>query len=260
MLIHFHKYQGTGNDFIIIDNRNQSISLSQVQIEILCDRRFGIGADGLMLLENENGFDFRMTYYNSDGKISSMCGNGGRCISMFAYKNGLPKEKLEFIAIDGPHTAKILSENLVSLKMNDVPAIEAGDNFFYLNTGSPHYVKFVEDIEHYPVYQQGYAIRNSERFKNEGTNVNFIEKKGETLFVRTYERGVESETLSCGTGVTAAALVSNYSGLIPDNGNCQIQTPGGKLSVKFHNTAKGNWREIWLEGKAEFVFKGEIEI
>ncbi len=259
MILNCYKYQGTGNDFVLIDNRDNSISLSAEQIKWLCDRRFGIGADGLMLLELAPNVDFKMVYYNSDGNESSMCGNGGRCITAFAKQIGVIENDAKFIAIDGIHEAKI-NEDWVSLKMNDVRQIEVGKDYFYLNTGSPHYVKFVSDIDNIDVFNEGKNIRYNERFQTEGTNVNFIEKKENDLFVRTYERGVENETLSCGTGVTAAALVAAISGASTTKNNCTIKTLGGNLNVKFEKVLENTFYNIWLEGPAIFVFKTEIEI
>ena len=259
MKLNCYKYQGTGNDFVLIDNRDNSISLSIEQIKWLCDRRFGIGADGLMLLELAPNVDFKMVYYNSDGNESSMCGNGGRCITAFAKKIGVIENEAKFIAIDGLHEAKII-EDWISLKMNDVRNIEVGNDFFYLNTGSPHYVKFVSDVENVDVYSEGKKIRYNARFEAEGTNINFIEKKENELFVRTYERGVENETLSCGTGVTAAALVAAISGASNTKNNCAIKTLGGNLNVKFEKVLENTFYNIWLEGPATFVFKTEIEL
>lgn len=259
MKLNCYKYQGTGNDFVLIDNRDNSISLSTEQIKWLCDRRFGIGADGLMLLELSPNVDFKMVYYNSDGNESSMCGNGGRCITAFARHIGVIENKAKFLAIDGLHDAYI-NEDWVSLKMNDVRQIEIGDDYFYLNTGSPHYVKVVSDIENFDVKNEGEAIRYNKRFEEEGTNVNFIEKTDNELFVRTYERGVENETLSCGTGVTAAALVAAISGVSTTKNNCIIKTLGGTLNVKFEKVLENTFYNIWLEGPATFVFKTEIEL
>lgn len=259
MLLECYKYQGTGNDFVLIDNREKNISLTTEQIKWLCNRRFGIGADGLMLLELEPGIDFKMVYFNSDGNESSMCGNGGRCITAFAKRLGIISTEAKFLAIDGIHEAKV-NENEVSLKMNDVRQVEAGEDYFYLNTGSPHYVKFVNDIESVDVVEEGKKIRYNERFKSEGTNVNFIEKKDNELFVRTYERGVEDETLSCGTGVTAAALVAALKGQSTDKNNCIIKTLGGNLNVKFEKVLENTFYNIWLEGPATFVFKTSIEV
>lgn len=265
MHLHCYKYQGTGNDFILIDNRAAAISLSTEQIKFLCDRRFGIGADGLMLLELPSpefgpGIDFKMVYYNSDGNESSMCGNGGRCIVAFAKKLGIITSETKFIAIDGIHDARINEHNIVSLKMNDVRNIEVGDDFYYLNTGSPHYVKYVSDIKNTDVYNIGKSIRYNERFKEVGTNVNLIEKTDDVLWVRTYERGVEDETLSCGTGVTAAALVASLTGNSTEKNSCAIKTLGGNLTVRFEKVLENNFYNIWLEGAANFVFSLNIEI
>jgi diaminopimelate epimerase len=265
MHLHCFKYQGTGNDFIIIDNRASAFFLTTEQVKFLCDRRFGIGADGLMLLELPDahfgpGIDFKMVYFNSDGQESSMCGNGGRCIVAFAKKIGLISSETKFVAIDGIHDARINEHSIVSLKMNDVRHIEQGNDYYYLNTGSPHYVKFVEDIENYPVFDNGKSIRYNERFSDEGTNVNFIEKRDLALFVRTYERGVENETLSCGTGVTAAALVAAITGNSTEKNNCIIHTLGGNLIVRFEKVLENNFYNIWLEGPATYVYSADIEL
>ncbi len=260
MQLSFYKYQGTGNDFILIDNRLNEISLSNEQVKFLCDRRFGIGADGLMLLELEPGSDFKMVYYNSDGNPSSMCGNGGRCITAFAKQLGIIDNKAKFLAIDGIHEATIDENEIVSLKMQDVKNVEVGDDYFYLNTGSPHYVKIVNDVEHFDVKTSGAFIRYNERFKAEGTNVNFIERLEDSLFVRTYERGVEDETYSCGTGVTAAALVAAVKGISNGKNNCLIKTLGGNLEVKFERVLDKNFYNIWLIGPAMQVFKGTINL
>jgi diaminopimelate epimerase len=258
MQLHIFKYQGTGNDFILIDNRKGNISLSASEIEHLCHRRFGIGADGLMLLELKDGFDFKMVYYNSDGNQSSMCGNGGRCITAFAQKLGIIQNKAHFLATDGEHFSEIKG-NIISLKMNDVNLIEKNDNFYFLNTGSPHYVKFVQNIRHFEVVTEGSRIRYNDRFKQEGINVNFIEKiSDDTLFVRTYERGVEDETFSCGTGVTAAALVAALNGVSTTPHNCEIHTLGGKLNVSFQADSPDAYTDIYLEAPATFVFEAKV--
>jgi len=260
MDLNFFKYQGTGNDFIMVDNRTSSIELSPEQIRFLCNRRFGIGADGLILLELEPGLDFKMVYYNSDGNQSSMCGNGGRCLVAFAKQLKVIDDKARFIAIDGLHEATISEEGWVSLKMQDVKTMEVGEGYFYLNTGSPHYVKLVSGVEALDVVAEGKGIRYNERFNEEGTNVNFIEKSGEELFVRTYERGVEDETYSCGTGVTAAALVAAVKGLANSKNNCLIHTKGGHLEVTFEKVLENTFYNIWLKGPAEFVFNGSISL
>ncbi len=260
MQISFDKYQGTGNDFIIIDNRKNEIQLTTEQIIFLCNRHTGVGADGLILLELEPGVDFKMVYFNSDGNESSMCGNGGRCITAYAKSLGLINDKARFLAIDGLHEATVSGVNEVSLKMNEVKSIEAGDDYFYLNTGSPHYVKFVQDVKDFDVYTEGKRIRNSERFAAEGTNVNFIEKTEDGIFVRTFERGVEAETLSCGTGVTASALVAAVKGVSSQKNSCKVQALGGNLNVKFDKVLESNFYNIWLEGPADFVFHGSINL
>ena len=256
----FYKYQGTGNDFVIMDNRQLQFNRKdRSAVAKLCDRRFGIGGDGLMLLQNKEGFDFEMVYYNSDGRESSMCGNGGRCIVEFARSLGIVKDKAHFIAIDGAHEA-LVKPGFISLKMNDVKEVELHSDFSFLNTGSPHYVAFVNDVRNYNVFEEGKKIRNNSRFKAEGTNVNFIEKEYNDLFVRTYERGVEAETYSCGTGVTAAALVAAIKKVSTATDYCSIKTLGGDLTVKFKKQADDSFTNIWLEGPATFVFKGEIEV
>jgi diaminopimelate epimerase len=260
MKIKFFKYQGTGNDFIIIDNRdNKYSSLTQKQVFFLCDRRFGIGADGLMLLNLAQGYDFEMKYYNADGRESSMCGNGGRCIVRFANDLGIIKTEYKFLAIDGPHRASINIDNTVSLKMNDVDEIKYENGNFILNTGSPHFVTHANDVMHMDIIKKAKDIRYNHEFKNEGINVNFVQETDEKdkIIVRTYERGVEDETFSCGTGVTAAALVSAHN----DNGfnRVEVQTRGGFLSVDFDKIGE-EFRNIWLNGPVAKVFDGTIEV
>ncbi len=259
MKIHFYKYQGTGNDFIIIDNRNWSITDLPIQkVKFLCDRRFGIGADGLMLLNPKTGFDFEMKYYNSDGRESSMCGNGGRCMIKFAYDLGIHKGSYHFIAVDGEHEGEIEGE-IVNLKMKDVTGVTEYNNDYILNTGSPHYVKNVGDVMDYDVYHKGMEIRYSSDFAKEGINVNFVEEKGpDEIIVRTYERGVEDETLSCGTGVTASALICHHN----DTGYNEVTviTKGGRLTVRYDRIDENTFKNIWLCGPAEKVFEGDTEI
>lgn len=256
----FYKYQGTGNDFIIIDNRENKISLNKVQVKNLCNRRTGIGADGLMLMNNKTGFDFEMVYYNADGNMSTMCGNGGRCMVKFAYNMGLKKSEYLFNAVDGPHSAAIEDNGWVDLKMKDVDSVEiSAFSDYILDTGSPHYVKAVSDAVNVNVVKEGRDIRYNKRFADAGINVNFVEQlEDSNIYVRTYERGVEDETLSCGTGVTASALVMAHN----DNGfnHVNVKTPGGNLAVEFEKTGESSFRNIWLCGPAVFVFKGEIEI
>ena len=260
MHIDFHKYQGTGNDFIILDNRDGRYDqLTTEQVQFLCNRRLGIGADGLMMLNVKEGYDFEMKYFNSDGRQSSMCGNGGRCLVKFAFNNGIKKNLYHFIASDGPHDAEIDDDGTVSLKMKDVTAINEYHGDFVLDTGSPHYVKVVGDVESINVFQKGRDIRNSNAFVKEGINVNFVEQKDDDeIIVRTYERGVEDETWSCGTGVTASALVC-YHNEIGFN-NVVVDTKGGKLTVEFDRFADESYKNIWLCGPAEKVFEGTINI
>lgn len=261
MKLLFYKYQGTGNDFILADNRkNEYNSLSQAQIHKLCDRRFGIGADGLMLLNEKQGFDFEMKYYNADGREGSMCGNGGRCMVKFAWHLGIHREVYRFIATDGVHEAEIDTDGIVSLKMKDVKAIRKFHGDFILDTGSPHYIKMVNNVMDFEVYKKGYEIRHSKEFEEEGINVNFVEQLPEQdkIIVRTFERGVEDETFSCGTGVTAAALVCYHN----ENGfnDVEVKTLGGNLSVEFDRVDENKYENIWLCGPAERVFEGSVDI
>lgn len=257
--LHFYKYQGTGNDFVILDNRNgQYNDLTNAQVHQLCDRRFGIGADGLMLLNTQEGYDFGMKYYNADGNEGSMCGNGGRCLVAFARKMGLDKETLRFLAVDGPHEASLNDAAWVNLKMQDVDYVEQGPAYYYLNTGSPHFVKYVNNLETLDVYSEGRQIRYNDRFAAEGTNVNFVQPTEGGIYVRTYERGVEDETYSCGTGVTAAALT--FAGEALQSYVIPVQTLGGQLEVKFEKTGERTFRNIWLCGPAKLVFEGQVDV
>lgn len=254
----FYKYQGTGNDFVIIDNRDQQFDKNNIQaIAKLCDRRFGIGADGLILLEDHYSCDFRMVYFNADGNESTMCGNGGRCITHFANFLGIIQDKAIFEAIDGLHHS-LIEDDLVHLQMQNVSEINHIDETLVLDTGSPHIVKMVTSIEGYDVNANGAKIRFSEPYAEFGINVNFVEKINDDEFkVRTYERGVEAETLSCGTGVTAVALAMKHTNESKQN-MMKLYTEGGLLSVKFDHTDQA-FQNIWLIGPATQVFKGEIE-
>ncbi len=260
MTIPFQKYQGTGNDFVLIDQRTKKYLTRQDkdQIQHICDRRFGVGADGLILLETHEKYDFEMIYFNADGRESSMCGNGGRCMVAFAKYLGIIEDRTRFIAIDGPHEAFIKGEDWVSLKMIDVPEIEQGADYFILNTGSPHYVVFVEDIDDIDVVENGKAIRYSKRFREEGINVNFVERKKDGIIVATYERGVEDETLSCGTGVTAAAIAYQLKRSSQEETVTAIEAKGGQLSVKLTPDGKKGVKNVWLQGKATRTFSGEL--
>ncbi len=251
----FYKYQGTGNDFILIDGRAEIPSWSQKEIEQLCHRRFGIGADGLIILAPDDTHDFRMIYYNSDGRESSMCGNGGRCIAQFAHDLGLGS-RFQFIAIDGPHAAEVLQDR-VRLQMKDVASVEARGNDWFTDTGSPHHVVFHEAPNSLEIIPAARAIRNAEPYAKDGVNVNFINGEGQNWEMRTYERGVEDETYSCGTGVTAAALVAHAAGKVPQS-PINMKTKGGELRLSFEHSSERGYFNIWLEGPALKVFEGRL--
>ncbi|MGK6349786.1 diaminopimelate epimerase [Parapedobacter sp. DT-150] len=256
----FYKYQGAGNDFIILDNRNGLFDRNNVDlVRRLCDRRFGIGADGVMLLQDAERHDFEMIYYNADGHEGSMCGNGGRCIVAFAQDLGIIGSETAFLAADGLHRARVHSHQAgwISLQMADVVEISQDGDAYVLNTGSPHYVKVVRDLKAFPVVDEGRNVRYSVAYRAQGINVNFVEADGEGYFVRTYERGVENETLACGTGATAVALAMAWH----EGRNGVLQTPirvaGGDLTIRFSKD-EDRFTDVFLEGPATFVFKGEI--
>ena len=257
MLLTFYKYQGTGNDFILVDNREEEFPKNNTELVAeLCDRRFGVGADGLILLENDDSSDFKMVYYNADGKEGSLCGNGGRCIVAFAKFLGIISSRSTFMAIDGLHTAEI-DKDIVRLHMSNVEEIREKPNAVFLNTGSPHHVQLVSQLENFDVVKVGAKLRYGVYGEN-GSNINFVEQIDETQFsVRTYERGVENETLSCGTGVTAVALAMHYTGKTKNN-NITIRTLGGNLDIAFKENGSG-YTNIYLTGPAEQVFKGEFQ-
>lgn len=264
MTISFTKYQATGNDFILIDNRSGEIKLSKERIVKACDRKFGIGADGLILIEPSPTADFTVNYYNSDGS-QSLCGNGSRAAVHFAAHLSLVKDKTVFDAYDGNHEAALINPETIRLRMSDVSSVQSIDEDLFLNTGSPHVIRFVKGIKNYPVYEEGKSIRYSNAFKPSGTNVNFVELLSDnTLYVRTYERGVENETLSCGTGVTAAALAASRKGYTSP---ISIKTLGGDLSVEFKAGQTGlsagqadAFTDIYLIGPAKKVFEGTLEL
>lgn len=263
MRFEFWKYHGNGNDFVIINNiKNHHFKLTAEQIAKICDRRYGIGADGLIFVNKSVGSDFEMVYHNSDGNVASMCGNGGRCVAAFAYSQGIANENMIFDAYDGKHKAniniklKLDSGFDVSLQMADVDLVEDNESYYFLNTGSPHYVEFVEHLAEFDVVKYGRKTRFSEKFHPDGTNVNFAELSNERIFVRTYERGVEDETLSCGTGVTASAIAAYFK---TGKTKFNVHTLGGdfKLSFKLDNDRFTN---LWLQGPAIEVFKGIYQI
>jgi diaminopimelate epimerase len=255
----FFKYQGTGNDFVIIDNRKGEFPLQdQQRIAAICDRRLGVGADGVIALQNHNTADFVMHYFNADGKFGSFCGNGGRCVVAFAKHLGIIDKQTNFVAFDGLHNATI-SGNVVSLSMRDVDHVQKYLTHTFLDTGSPHHVEFVSDIEKLDVRTQGALIAHNDTYGEEGTNVNFVAMlKDRQIQVRTFERGVENETLSCGTGVTAAALAAFSTGKVT-NSKIEVITLGGNLSVSFTPSNIG-FSDIVLTGPTELVFSGILEI
>lgn len=264
MKIHFHKYQATGNDFVVIDNRTGGYSFSKEQIEKICDRRFGVGADGLMLIEKHPSLDFNLVYYNSDGS-QSLCGNGSRAAVVMAATLGLLKTNTTFNAYDGSHEAELLNTGIVRLKMNDVNVVKKSGDEYFINTGSPHHLRFVKDVKTYLVVEEGRKIRYSETYAPTGTNANFIQLlDNNTIAVRTYERGVEDETFSCGTGVTAAALASSFYGYTSP---IHIKVKGGELSVEFKAMYSGpsgsipvTFHDVFLIGPAKMVFEGDLEL
>lgn len=257
MKFSFYKYQGTGNDFIIIDDRQGSFPLKDQTIIRLCDRRFGIGSDGLILIQDSDEADFHMEFFNPDAS-KSFCGNGSRCTAALAYKLGIADKKMQFTAIDGMHSASLESPEIVEVSMKDVDEIRFKDKDLILNTGSPHYVRFTEDLSSEDILRTGKEIRFSEEFTKEGINVNLVEMNtGQALTCATYERGVENETLSCGTGVTAMAIAANAAKKA--SSPVSVNTKGGSLSVRFMEK-NGKYTNVFLKGPANFVFKGEISI
>jgi len=260
MNIHFYKYQGTGNDFVILDNREGRYSqLTQKQVKNICERRFGVGADGLMMLNLQPGYDFEMKYFNADGAEGSMCGNGGRCLVKFAADMGIFRDNYHFMASDGRHEAEIDADGTISLKMKDVTRMSEYGGDFIVDTGSPHYIKIISDVMNYDVYKKGRDIRYSEGFAEKGINVNFVQQKSDfEIIVRTYERGVEDETWSCGTGVTAAALVCYHN----ETGynDVTVFTKGGKLTVEYDRVNEDNYNNIFLCGPAEKVYEGDLVV
>jgi len=258
MIVQFYKYQGTGNDFILIDDRAERLEIKNEHILKLCSRKFGIGSDGVIIIRDKKGFDFEMIFYNPDGS-QSFCGNGSRCAVLFAYHMGVITRETKFLSTDGVHEAIIKDGSIVELKMND-PVIfnQKGDLTFFINTGSPHYVEFRNEIDDLDFVNESKKIRYNEEYNDDGVNVNFVEKNGVGIKMRTYERGVENETLSCGTGVTAAALAFADCETI-ESGEIEVITAGGKLKVRYNNNA-GQFTDIWLIGPAQYVFKGDMDV
>ncbi len=257
MILEFQKYHGNGNDFILVDNRDGRYQLSLDQIRKICHRRFGIGSDGIIFIEKESDVDYHMNFYNPDGS-QSFCGNGSRCALDFANKLGIINNEARFLAIDGIHEAQINGDEM-RIHMSDVSNVEIAEDHIYLNTGSPHYINFVENIGKINVVSEGQAIRYNERFKEVGTNVNFVQLFEDHIESRVYERGVENETYSSGTGSTAQALASFIRK--PDLGrDIAVKTRGGVINISFELTGSDSFTKIWLKGKVEHVFSGRIEL
>lgn len=256
MKLHFYKYQAAGNDFVLIDNREGDQSLAAQQIAFLCDRRFGVGADGVIFVSRDQQADFNIRYFNPDG-TQSLCGNGCRSAVDLAARLGLAREQSVFSAYDGDHDAELLPGGLIRIRMSDVNAIDRKLGGYYMDTGSPHFVKFVTGLADYPVFEEGKKLRYDPVFPI-GTNANFIEPiDRSTLALRTYERGVEQETLACGTGATASAIAASFEGFTSP---VTLKAAGGDLRVDFHQDGNGNFTEIFLTGPATLVFEGDIEL
>lgn len=254
-VINFHKYQGTGNDFIMIDDRTKDFDETRLDlVGNMCDRKFGIGADGVILLRNHANYDFEMLFFNPDGS-QSLCGNGSRCAVKFACDLGIIEDHCTFLAVDGPHEG-YFTENMVSVKMKDVGKPRLSNGEYFIDTGSPHHIRMVQNVDSIDVVSEGKAIRNSQLYQPTGTNVNFVEPGNGEVRVRTYERGVENETLSCGTGVTAVALVMATMGF---ESPVHIKAMGGSLRVSYRKQEDGSYTEIYLTGPAEKVFEGVIK-
>lgn len=264
MRTEFTKYEGAGNDFILIDNRDGVFTPEAEAIARLCDRHFGIGADGVMTLARSAEIDCSMRYYNADGSEGEMCGNGARCFALFAEHLGIGGETKYFDAADGLHTARIRRSKgpagEIELGMTAVREIRTGDGWWFLNTGVPHYVEFVDDLAATDVIGRGRIIRRDTARFPQGTNVNFVQVTGDgTIRVRTYERGVENETLACGTGATAAAIVTAFARQ-PHTTDFRITVPGGALAVRFsHEQGTQTYTDIRLTGPARRVFEGVFD-
>ena len=258
MKIHFVKYHGTGNDFIIIDNMNKQIQLSDDDVKLLCHRHFGIGSDGIILLEPHAKFDFEMVFFNPDAS-QSFCGNGSRCAVQFASELGLIDTRCEFLAIDGTHMAA-LNNNGVQIKMKDVDTVTRGIDFFFIDTGSPHHVVFVEDVNKIDVIAEGRAIRYADTYLPHGTNVDFVMYEKDAVNVRIYERGVENETYSSGTGTTAIALATYLDGKLDLKNQCPVHTRGGEVLVSFKPGQNDSFHDIWMSGPVKKVYTGSFDL
>lgn len=259
MTFTFSKYHGAGNDFIMVDNRNGLVDdISVEQVSALCRRHFGVGADGLIRIENSTNADFKMVYHNADGKIGSMCGNGSRCAVLFAKEIGVEFQSFSFHAADGLHHFEILSADRVKVSMKDVREIKRNDEWTFIDTGSPHLIVPVNDLQNVDVYNDGKKIRYSPKFQSEGVNVNFVEAKNDLVEIRTYERGVENETMACGTGCVAAALWSAFENKTTGQHNVNLKAQGGLLNVSFNYNPGSGFTNVFLEGPVMKVFEGRV--
>lgn len=258
MQLKFSKYHGTGNDFIMVYNHNESFTFSQSSVKKMCDRRYGVGADGLIIIEKTLEADFKMIYYNADGFEGSMCGNGARCAVSFAKDIELIQNQCKFLAYDGMHKGLILENGLVSIEMSDVSLIEVQNNIWKIDTGSPHLICFSETVSEIDVKHEGASIRNSSNYIEDGININFVQFTKNEIFVRTYERGVEDETLSCGTGAIASAIAAFESGL-SNSDRVKVNVLGGQLEVLFSKVGS-KYSNIHLIGPTKFIFKGEVDV
>lgn len=257
MEINFRKYQGTGNDFIMIDGTKKTVKFSAKQVQNICERRFGVGADGLIIIKNHPNTDFEMDYYNADGS-QSFCGNGSRCVQAYAKALGLIQDQSTFLAIDGIHNGKSVGTDFAT-QMTDVKEVQQPGDDYFIHTGSPHFIRYVEDVDKIDVFEEGRKIRYSEAYREQGTNVNFVSEEEGFLRVRTYERGVEGETFSCGTGVTAVAISFLYKNKL-DSKQVKIQTRGGELRIELNKISDREYKDIWLVGSAVEVYSGRFEL
>ncbi|MEX2380365.1 MAG: diaminopimelate epimerase [Vicingaceae bacterium] len=257
MEINFSKYQGTGNDFVLIDGTKETVKFSASEIQTICERRFGIGADGLIIIRNHADSDFEMDYYNADGS-QSFCGNGSRCAQAYAKTLGLIEDQSTFLAIDGIHKGRSVGDDFAT-QMGEVKEVQQLGDDYFVQTGSPHYIRYVEDVDAVDVYNEGRQIRYSDAYRDKGTNVNFVSEQDGFLRVRTYERGVEGETFSCGTGVTAVAISFLYKNRL-DSKQVKILTRGGELRIALNKVSDREYNDIWLVGPAVEVFKGRFEL
>jgi diaminopimelate epimerase len=266
-MVDFFKMSGSGNDFILIDNKDQSLTVGNIAefVRTVCERKVSVGADGFIIIENSQRADFRWRFFNADGSEVDMCGNGARCAARFAYIRGIAKEKMSFETGAGIIDAEVRGDT-VKLRLTEPRAMKVNISVMiegqpievnFVNTGVPHVVIFVQDLDRYDVFNMGRKIRYHKDFQPEGTNANFMEViDRHTIRIRTYERGVEDETLACGTGAAASALISSSQGLVESPVDVRVKS-GETLKIYFHKAGQG-FEDIYLEGKANVVYEGRI--